>query len=229
LQSAFGAFLCPPDCCCLPLARSAPPQVSIGIEPREIFKGADWALMVGAQPRGPGMERADLLDLNGRIFKEQGEALNEVASPDVKVMVVGNPCNTNALIAMENAPRIPRKNFHALTRLDENRCGSAGEAGLDRRGALYWGGLHRANPAGGQVQQGGPGNQGNTAALHPWTSTQDSFSLNFPPPLQQGQVPAGAQERQVLHQYQPRRDLGQSQHNAGARLCQRSHRRPPSY
>jgi malate/lactate dehydrogenase len=60
-------------------------EVSIGIDPREIFTGADWALMVGAQPRGPGMERADLLDLNGRIFKEQGEALNEVASPDVKV------------------------------------------------------------------------------------------------------------------------------------------------
>jgi malate dehydrogenase (NADP+) len=77
--------------------------------------------MVGAQPRGPGMERADLLDLNGRIFKDQGQALNDVASPDVKVLVVGNPCNTNALIAMENAPRIPRKNFHALTRLDENR------------------------------------------------------------------------------------------------------------
>lgn len=97
-------------------------EVSIGIDPREIFKGADWALMVGAQPRGPGMERADLLDLNGRIFKDQGEALNDVASPDVKVLVVGNPCNTNALIAMENAPRIPRKNFHALTRLDENRA-----------------------------------------------------------------------------------------------------------
>ncbi|GBF91076.1 NADP-Malate dehydrogenase [Raphidocelis subcapitata] len=97
-------------------------EVSIGTEPREIFSGADWALMVGAQPRGPGMERADLLDLNGRIFRDQGAALNEVASPDVKVMVVGNPCNTNALIAMENAPRIPRKNFHALTRLDENRA-----------------------------------------------------------------------------------------------------------
>jgi malate dehydrogenase (NADP+) len=97
-------------------------EVSIGTDPRDIFSGADWALMVGAQPRGPGMERADLLDLNGRIFAEQGRALNDVASPDVKVLVVGNPCNTNALIAMENAPRIPRKNFHALTRLDENRA-----------------------------------------------------------------------------------------------------------
>lgn len=106
--------------CTLPGHRTHP-QVSIGTDPRDIFKGADWALMVGAQPRGPGMERADLLDLNGRIFKEQGEALNDVASPDVKVLVVGNPCNTNALIAMENAPKIPRKNFHGLTRLDENR------------------------------------------------------------------------------------------------------------
>ena len=90
--------------------------------------------MVGAQPRGPGMERADLLDLNGRIFQEQGQALNDVASPDVKVLVVGNPCNTNALIAMENAPRIPRKNFHALTRLDENRrARGGGERGMGSR------------------------------------------------------------------------------------------------
>lgn len=78
--------------------------------------------MIGAKPRGPGQERADLLDQNGRIFVEQGKALNEVASKNCKVMVVGNPCNTNALIAMENAPSIPRKNFHALTRLDENRA-----------------------------------------------------------------------------------------------------------
>jgi malate dehydrogenase (NADP+) len=97
-------------------------EVSIGVDPRAVFKDADWALMIGAKPRGPGQERADLLDQNGRIFVEQGKALNEVASPDCKVMVVGNPCNTNALIAMENAPRIPRRNFHALTRLDENRA-----------------------------------------------------------------------------------------------------------
>ncbi|KAJ9531878.1 hypothetical protein QJQ45_022016 [Haematococcus lacustris] len=97
-------------------------EVSIGIDPAEIFSGADWALMVGAKPRGPGMERADLLNQNGEIFQQQGRALNESADPNCKIIVVGNPCNTNALIAMENAPRIPRRNFHALTRLDENRA-----------------------------------------------------------------------------------------------------------
>uniref|UniRef100_A0A061R3V3 malate dehydrogenase (NADP(+)) n=1 Tax=Tetraselmis sp. GSL018 TaxID=582737 RepID=A0A061R3V3_9CHLO len=97
-------------------------EVTIGIEPEEVFADADWALLIGAKPRGPGMERADLLDINGRIFVEQGKALDKVAKKTCKVLVVGNPCNTNALIAMENAPTIPRKNFHALTRLDENRA-----------------------------------------------------------------------------------------------------------
>lgn len=97
-------------------------EVTIGIDPMECFRDADWALMVGAKPRGPGMERADLLNQNGEIFQLQGRALNEAASRNCKALVVGNPCNTNALIAMENAPNIPRKNFHALTRLDENRA-----------------------------------------------------------------------------------------------------------
>ncbi|GLI65378.1 hypothetical protein VaNZ11_008933 [Volvox africanus] len=97
-------------------------EVSIGTDPYEVFGDADWALMIGAKPRGPGMERADLLQQNGEIFQVQGRALNESASRNCKVIVVGNPCNTNALIAMENAPNIPRKNFHALTRLDENRA-----------------------------------------------------------------------------------------------------------
>eukprot|EP00775_Hariotina_reticulata_P010501 gene10501-10661_t len=97
-------------------------EVSIGTDPYAVFQDAEWALMIGAKPRGPGQERADLLDQNGRIFVDQGKALNEVASRNCKVLVVGNPCNTNALIAMENAPNIPRKNFHALTRLDENRA-----------------------------------------------------------------------------------------------------------
>lgn len=107
-------------------------QVSIGIDPYEIFQDAEWALLIGAKPRGPGMERADLLDINGQIFAEQGKALNAVASPNVKVMVVGNPCNTNALICLKNAPNIPPKNFHALTRLDENRakCQLALKAGV---------------------------------------------------------------------------------------------------
>jgi len=97
-------------------------EVKIGIDPLKVFKDADWALLIGAKPRGPGMERADLLSINGQIFQEQGQALNAVAKRDVKVMVVGNPCNTNALIAMKNAPDLEPKNFHALTRLDENRA-----------------------------------------------------------------------------------------------------------
>ncbi|TXG49414.1 hypothetical protein EZV62_025289 [Acer yangbiense] len=107
-------------------------EVKIGINPYELFQDADWALLIGAKPRGPGMERAGLLDINGQIFAEQGKALNAVASPNVKVIVVGNPCNTNALICLKNAPKIPAKNFHALTRLDENRakCQLALKAGV---------------------------------------------------------------------------------------------------
>lgn len=97
-------------------------EVKLGIDPYKIFQDADWALLIGAKPRGPGMERAALLDINGQIFQTQGQALDAVASRDCKVLVVGNPCNTNALIAMQNAPSLPRKNFHALTRLDENRA-----------------------------------------------------------------------------------------------------------
>ncbi|XP_068328606.1 malate dehydrogenase [NADP], chloroplastic-like [Pyrus communis] len=107
-------------------------EVSIGIDPYEVFQDVEWALLIGAKPRGPGMERADLLDLNGQIFVEQGKALSAVASHNVKVIVVGNPCNTNALICLKNAPNIPAKNFHALTRLDENRakCQLALKAGV---------------------------------------------------------------------------------------------------
>lgn len=106
------------DDCAFPLLQ----ELVVGSEPQEVFKGVDWALLVGAKPRGPGMERGDLLTENGKIFVSQGKALNDVASPDVKVFVVGNPCNTNAMIAMNNAPKIPRENFHAMTRLDENRA-----------------------------------------------------------------------------------------------------------
>ena len=104
--------------CAFPLLR----DVKIGSDPKEIFDGAHYAILVGAKPRGPGMERSDLLTENGKIFVGQGKALNEVADRDVKVLVVGNPCNTNCLIAMTNAPNIPRKNFHAMTRLDQNRA-----------------------------------------------------------------------------------------------------------
>jgi malate dehydrogenase len=99
-------------------------EIQIGSDAREIFKDADYALLIGSKPRGPGMERGDLLNENGKIFVDQGRALNDVASRDVKVIVVGNPCNTNCLIAMENAPDLNRKNFHAMTRLDQNRASS---------------------------------------------------------------------------------------------------------
>jgi malate dehydrogenase len=88
------------------------------------FKDADYALLVGARPRGPGMERADLLAANAQIFTAQGKALNAVASRNVKVLVVGNPANTNAYIAMKSAPDLPRKNFTAMLRLDHNRAAS---------------------------------------------------------------------------------------------------------
>ena len=86
------------------------------------FDGANWALLVGARPRGKGMERKDLLGANGQIFKPQGEALNQVAASDLRVAVVGNPANTNALIAAHNAPDIPMERFTAMTRLDHNRA-----------------------------------------------------------------------------------------------------------
>jgi len=86
------------------------------------FEGINWALLIGARPRGAGMERKDLLEANGAIFKPQGAAINKVASSDVHVLVVGNPANTNCLIAMRNAPDVPRERFTAMTRLDHNRA-----------------------------------------------------------------------------------------------------------
>ena len=96
--------------------------VQIGDDPNTIFEGVNLALLVGARPRGPGMERSDLLEANGAIFTVQGKALNDHAADDVRITVTGNPANTNALIAMSNAPDIPRERFSALTRLDHNRA-----------------------------------------------------------------------------------------------------------
>lgn len=106
--------------CAFPLLK----EIHIGSDPVKIFRDVQYALLVGAKPRGPGMERGDLLNDNGIIFVEQGKALNQAADPNVKVLVVGNPCNTNCLIAMHNAPRIPKQNFYAMTRLDQNRSTS---------------------------------------------------------------------------------------------------------
>ncbi len=97
-------------------------KVEIGDDPRQIFDGANVALLVGARPRTAGMERGDLLSANGAIFTAQGKALNDVAADDIRICVTGNPANTNALICMNNAPDIPRTQFSALTRLDHNRA-----------------------------------------------------------------------------------------------------------
>ncbi len=104
--------------CAFPLLHS----VIASDDPNVAFKDADYALLVGARPRGPGMERADLLEANGAIFTVQGKAINDNASKDIKVLVVGNPANTNAMIAMESAPDIANKQFTAMTRLDHNRA-----------------------------------------------------------------------------------------------------------
>lgn len=91
-------------------------------DPVEAFRDCEVALLIGARPRGPGMERADLLEANAAIFRQQGQALNVAASRNVKVLVVGNPCNTNAWIAMKNAPDLDPKCFSAMLRLDQNRA-----------------------------------------------------------------------------------------------------------
>lgn len=104
--------------CAFPLVNS----VITTTDYRTAFENCDVALLIGARPRGPGMVRADLLKANANIFKGQGQALDKWASRDVKVCVVGNPANTNALIAMKNAPSLPKKNFTAMTRLDQNRA-----------------------------------------------------------------------------------------------------------
>ena len=113
-------------------------------DPMTAFKDVDIALLIGARPRGPGMERAELLAVNAEIFTTQGRALNAVASRDVKVLVVGNPANTNAYIAMKSAPDLPRKNFTAMLRLDHNRALSqlaakTGQAVADFEKMAVWG------------------------------------------------------------------------------------------
>jgi malate dehydrogenase len=96
--------------------------VTITDNDEDAFRGANWALLVGAAPRGPGMERKDLLTMNGASFRDQGHAINKTAADDIRIVVVGNPCNTNCLIAMRHAPDVPRDRFSALTRLDQNRA-----------------------------------------------------------------------------------------------------------
>jgi len=117
-QKALKGVMMELDDCAFPLLQSMVPTA----DPKVAFRDADVALLVGARPRGPGMERKDLLEANGKIFGPQGQALSEVASRDVKVLVVGNPANTNCLIAMKNAPQLKASNFTAMMRLDHNRA-----------------------------------------------------------------------------------------------------------
>lgn len=117
------------DDCAFPLLKGVVPTA----DPKEGFNGVNWNLLVGARPRGKGMERGDLLAANGQIFGPTGKAIQDNAASDVRTLVVGNPCNTNCLIAMENAPDVPRDRWFAMTRLDENRAKTqlAQKAGVD--------------------------------------------------------------------------------------------------
>ena len=117
-QEALKGVMMELEDCAFPLLAGMEAQS----DPMSAFKDTDYALLVGARPRGPGMERADLLAANAQIFTAQGKALNAVASRNVRVLVVGNPANTNAYIAMKSAPDLPRKNFTAMLRLDHNRA-----------------------------------------------------------------------------------------------------------
>jgi len=119
------------DDCAFPLLLSAVPTANLD----EGFRGVNWALLVGSVPRKAGMERKDLLTINGKIFTGQGQAIQKNAASDVRILVVGNPCNTNCLIAARNAPDVPRHRFFAMTRLDENRAKSqlAQKAGVPVR------------------------------------------------------------------------------------------------
>src|SRR3954469_20073999 len=117
LKAAEGTAMELSDCA-FPLLAG----IDITDDARAAFDGVNVALLVGARPRTAGMERADLLEANGGIFKPQGKAINDHAADDIKVLVVGNPANTNALIAMSNAPDVPNERFTAMTRLDQNRA-----------------------------------------------------------------------------------------------------------
>jgi malate dehydrogenase len=129
VQAALGGVVMELDDCAFPLLKGIVPTGDLA----EGFKGVNWALLVGSVPRKAGMERKDLLGINGKIFTGQGQAIEKNAAQDVRVLVVGNPCNTNCLIAMNNAKGVPADRWFAMTRLDENRAKSqlAKKAGVD--------------------------------------------------------------------------------------------------
>src|SRR4051812_35808199 len=117
------------DDCAFPLLRGIVPTANLD----EGFRGVNWALLIGSVPRKPGIERKDLLGINGKIFTGQGQAIQKNAAKDIRILVVGNPCNTNCLIGMNASPDIPRDRWFAMTRLDENRARTqlAKKAGVD--------------------------------------------------------------------------------------------------
>ena len=138
--AAMGGVAMELDDCAFPLLAG----IEMSDDPMVAFKDADWCLLVGSKPRGPGMERADLLKDNGRIFVGQGDAIDAVAADGCKVAVVGNPCNSNVMIAANRCARIPDENFTAMTRLDQNRAATqlAKKAGVpvtDVEGIIIYG------------------------------------------------------------------------------------------
>jgi malate dehydrogenase len=139
-QKALKGVMMELEDCAFPLLAGMEAHSS----PETAFKDTDYALLVGSRPRGPGMERAELLAINGAIFTAQGKALDKVANRNVKVLVVGNPANTNAYIAMKSAPGLPRENFTAMLRLDHNRALSqlaakTGKAVASIKSMAVWG------------------------------------------------------------------------------------------
>jgi malate dehydrogenase len=139
-MQALGGVAMELEDCAFPLLQ----DVVLTSDPAVGFRDAEWCLLVGSKPRGPGMERKDLIRENGPIFTGQGRAINEHAASDVRVAVVGNPCNTNCLIAMHSAPDVPPERFTAMTRLDQNRAQAqlARKAGVHTsavRNTLIWG------------------------------------------------------------------------------------------
>ncbi|MYF29206.1 MAG: malate dehydrogenase [Gammaproteobacteria bacterium] len=156
-MNALNGVIMEIDDCAFPLVKSIVPTH----DPNTAFEDADYALLVGSRPRGPGMERSELMEANAAIFSVQGKTLNERASRDVKVLVVGNPANTNCLIAQRNAPDLDPRNFTSMMRLDHNRAlaqlaAKTGAAMSDIEGLAVWGNhsptmypdLHHATVAG---------------------------------------------------------------------------------
>ena len=139
-MKALGGVAMELNDCAFPLLQ----DMILSSDPNESFKDANWCLLIGSKPRGPGMERNDLIRENGPIFTGQGKAINDHAASDVRVSVVGNPCNTNALICMHAAPDVPDERFSAMTRLDQNRAQAqlaekAGVATTAVKNTLIWG------------------------------------------------------------------------------------------